>query len=224
MLRAGVQPDRVIVQHNTVLPFVRPPEAELNRLRAGLGIGANTRVILSVGRLSHEKGHNDLIKAADTIRRESPTMDFRLVFVGSGPERESLQRLSIQRRVENLVIFAGYQANVTPYFAIADVFALPSHSEGSPNALLEAMAAGVPCIATAVGGTPEIAFHGDNALLIQKGDVAGMAQGILRLLSDPKLRDEITRQGVKVTERFSPESHRRNIVKLFQDLLDNRHK
>ena len=86
-----------------------------------------------------------------------------------------------------MVSFLGQQENVSRYYAIADVFVLSSHSEGSPNVLLEAMDAGVPIVATLVGGVPEIVTNDQHALLVKSHDVAGMAAAMVRLLSDDRL-------------------------------------
>lgn len=220
IIRAGVKPERISVQHNMVRPFVRPAQSLLDSLRLTLGIGGITRVILCVGRLSREKGHHDLIRALARMHQESPEIDFRLALVGEGPERESLYRLSMQHGIGDLVIFAGHQRDVSPYYAIADVFVLPSHSEGSPNALLEAMAAGVPSLTTSVGGVPEIASHAKNAFLVQKGDIVAMAGGIKRLLADPSLRERLIENGRKITERYTAESYRRNVVQVYKELLE----
>ncbi len=220
IIRMGVQPERITVHHNAIAPFIRPAESQLDALRSGLGIRGNTRVILCVGRLSREKAHADLIRAAAILHKESPEIDFRLILVGEGPERESIQRLSVELAIDDLIIFAGYHPDVSPYYAIADVFVLPSHSEGSPNALLEAMAAGVPSLATSVGGVPEIAVHGQNALLVQKGDTVEMAKGIARLLDDSGLRARLIENGRKVTERYSPTAYCRNVVQIYKHLMD----
>jgi len=220
IIRMGVPPERITVQHNMVRPFVRPEVAQLDSLRLALGIQGNTRVILCVGRLSREKGHEDLIRAVAKIHNESPGIDFRLVLLGEGPERDSIHRLSLKLAVQDRIIFAGYQSDVSAYYSIADVCVLASHSEGSPNALLEAMAAGVPSLATAVGGVPEIAVHGENALLVQEGDTVEMARGIVRLLIDTPLRARLIEHGRRVTERYTPALYRRNVVQIYKKLME----
>jgi glycosyltransferase involved in cell wall biosynthesis len=220
MTKIGVRPDRIAVQHNTIKPFIRPPEAQLRSLRSSLGLSQNAFVLLSVGRLSREKGHLDLVKAASLLSQESPQTDFRLVLLGDGPERASLEQVSRSLKIKEKIIFAGHQRDVSPYYAIADLCVLPSHSEGSPNVLLEAMAAGVPNLATSVGGVPEIAVHSENAWLVAKGDSLEMARGIIRLANDARLRTKIVEKGLAVTDQFTPAEYRRNVVRLYQDLLD----
>lgn len=220
IIRMGVGPERLSVQHNMVLPFVRLTATQVDQFRVALGIHGKTRVLLSVGRLSREKGHADLIRAVALLHKESPELDFRLVLLGEGPERESIHQLSMDLGIEHLIIFAGYHSDVSTYYSIADVCVLPSHSEGSPNALLEAMAAGVPSLATSVGGVPEIAIHEKNAWLVQKSDSVGMARGIVRLLVDTPLRERLIENGRKITEQYNPLSYRRNVVQIYMKLLE----
>ena len=94
----------------------------------------------------------------------------RLVIVGDGPERPAIEKRVKELALSDVVITAGFQSNVAPYYQIADIAVLPSHSEGSPDALLEAMSAGVPIVATTVGGVPEIATDGEDALLCEPAE------------------------------------------------------
>ena len=141
---AGVGADRISVVHNAVVP-ARPVEKASARRRLDLDRGA---AIVAVGRLSWEKGHDILLDACAMIRREFNVRDVQLVIAGDGPERRRLAARARNSRVS--LRLDGYQSDIAPYYAAADVFVLPSRSEGSPNALLEAMAAGCPIIATRV--------------------------------------------------------------------------
>jgi len=117
------------------------------------------------------------------------------------------------------VTFTGYQANVRPYYALADVVAVPSHTEGSPNVVLEAMAAGVAVAATRVGGVPEIVTDGETGLLTDRGDPDGMAALLARLRTDPELRRRLAEAGRQlVTANHSVEGHRRALLNLYTEL------
>jgi glycosyltransferase involved in cell wall biosynthesis len=112
---------------------------------------------------------------------------------------------------------------VRPFYAIAAVLALPSHSEGSPNVLLEAMAAGVPVVATAVGGVPEIATDGETALLVPKGDVPAMAQALARMLDEPAFAQAMAgRAQPAVLSSYRPEKNREWMVNLYRTVLAQR--
>jgi len=142
-----------------------------------------------------------------------------LVLVGDGPERERLGQAARAAWLEARVVFAGHQREVGPYYGLADVFVLPSHSEGSPNVLLEAMAAGVPVVATAVGGVPELVENEESALLVRPGDSATMAEAIGRLLADRELAERLARNAaVAVKARFSPDAYARALVGLYGEV------
>jgi glycosyltransferase involved in cell wall biosynthesis len=121
------------------------------------------------------------------------------------------------------VVLCGQQSDVRPFYAIAAVLALPSHSEGSPNVLLEAMAAGVPVVATAVGGVPEIAADGETALLVREGDPPAMAGALARLLDEPAFARAMARRAQSaVLASYSPEKNREWIVNLYRTVLARR--
>ncbi len=174
----GVPRSHLTVLHNGVrdLPLV---PVGVTTLRSTLGLLESDRVVLTVGRLSHEKGQADLIRAFSTLKARA-----RLVVVGDGPDRSALERLVRASGLQRSVIFAGMTANVASFYALADVFVLPSLSEGSPNALLEAMACGLPTVATHVGGVPEIAVDGTTALLVPPSDPNALSRAVSRLLDD----------------------------------------
>ena len=124
------------------------------------------RVILARPRrrCPFEKGYIDLIQAAGALLARTP--EWRLVLAGEGPEKVRLVDAIARHGLQHNVLLVGHQPSLHEFYALADMVALPSHSEGSPNVLLEAMAAGLPIAATAVGGIPEIATHQETALLV----------------------------------------------------------
>jgi glycosyltransferase involved in cell wall biosynthesis len=189
---------------------IREPASpeEVAALRAKLEIQPEESVILSIGRLSREKAQADLLAAAALLRNRK----FRLVLVGDGPERSRLRNAAGAE-----VIFAGHQHDVRPYYGLASVFALSSISEGSPNVLLEAMAAGVPIVSTSVGGVPEMIQNGWSGLLVPPGDPAALAEAIERILADPAMAQEFGRNaGAVVRERFSPEAYRKIVLDAYR--------
>ncbi len=208
----GIPRDRITILHNAVKAFVAPPASEVERARREFGIGGEA-VILSVGRLSLEKGHADLLRAAAILAGMNGVPPFRIVIVGDGPERETLNKLAAELGVEQRVSFAGFQRDTKPYYAMANVVAVPSHSEGSPNVVLEAMAAGLPIAACRVGGVPEILQEGVTGLMVESHRPEQMAQVLLRLLADADLRDRL---GIAAKARaqsaHTPEAYRRALV------------
>ncbi len=214
--RKGVPLSRISIQHNSIPPFVAPTAAEAAALKAGFGISADRRVVLAIGRLSREKAQRDLIGALAALKRDKPSEPIAAILVGDGPERENLVQLSAELGLNQIVIFAGQQPDVRPYYAIADVFVLPSHTEGSPNVLLEAMAAGKPIVACNVGGVPEIARHGETALLIERGRIDAMSSAIGRLLEDRDLASRLGDAAGKASAAYSPEAYCQSILGIYR--------
>lgn len=218
--RKGVQASRIVVQRNPIRISPAAPEQETTPFRSRLGLPENATLLLCVGRLSREKGHADLLRAFSHLREaERAALRSCLLLVGDGPENRNLHALCAELRLDDIVRFAGYQADVRPYYAMADIFVLPSHSEGSPNVLLEAMAAELPMVATAVGGVPEVLSHEVNALLVPKGDVMQMAKAIRRLLHDAGLRQKFARNSHDIVVQHDPQSYFRNIVRVFEEVI-----
>jgi glycosyltransferase involved in cell wall biosynthesis len=218
----GVHRDRLVVQHNSIRPFVPVSQEEAAQLKAALEIPENAITLLSVGRLSKEKGHIDLIDAMARVLADYKAGNpLRLVIVGDGPERPAIEKRVKELALSNVVITAGFQSNIAPYYQIADIAVLPSHSEGSPYALLEAMSAGVPIVATTVGGVPEIATDGENALLVQRQNPAGLAARILDLISNAQLRERLSAAGKERVRHYDPQTYRRNMVELYRRVLSS---
>jgi glycosyltransferase involved in cell wall biosynthesis len=153
------------------------------RLRASLGIPPDAQVIGTVGRLVPVKNHELLFRAFARVRQHRPRA--RLLVVGDGPLRDSLGRLASDGGIADSVHFAGYQSDVLEYLSLMDCFALTSHSEGMPQAVLEASVLGVPVIASRVGGLPDAILDGRTGLLFASGDEAALVSGLARLLGNP---------------------------------------
>lgn len=215
--RSGAAREPISVQHLPFRPFPAVPPDRAILLRRELGLAGEMRVLVTVGRLSKEKGHDDLIRAVARLRDQAPDLPCCLLVVGRGPEQAGLTRLCRKLGLADTVRLVGYRDDVMPYLALADVFVLPSHSEGSPNVLLEAIAAGVPVVATSVGGVPEMVENEKHALLVPDRDVAGLASAIERILRDPELRGRLTSAGREIIDRHSPETCFQSMV---SSLLD----
>jgi len=217
----GVLPDRIRILHNSATPAPPLSRAERAELRSQLGIGADEAMVLTIGRFSKEKGHAVLLHALQQLR--SVARKWKLVLVGIGPERDSLIRLARSLGVGERVIFAGSHADVRPFYASADVFALPSLSEGSSNVLLEAMAAKIPIVATEAGGNPEIILHDETGLLVPIADPQRLAIALAQLLEEPDLASRFAEAAfVRVTAVFSVEQYRRRLVGFYTEALKMR--
>jgi glycosyltransferase involved in cell wall biosynthesis len=182
LVAKGVRRERIAVIHNAIRPSwgqaAREPEAARS-LRAAWGIPEQVPVALIVGRLSLEKDHLSLLRAVKQVRERHA---LHLVIVGEGPERQRIEAVIQELGMQDAVTLTGQQRSAEPFYGIADIAVLASRTEGSPNALLEAMAAGVPAVATTVGGIPEIATDGETALLVPPGDTEKLTVALLRIL------------------------------------------
>jgi glycosyltransferase involved in cell wall biosynthesis len=215
----GIQPSKIFVQHMPVRPFQAVDGEQVNKLRRELGIDERTWVLLSVGRLSAEKGHADLVRAFHAFRERKPKVDIRLILVGEGPERPHLASLCKRFGFGDCVGLVGQHNDVRPYYSIANLFVLPSHSEGSPNALLEAMSAGIPVIATSAGGIPELVTNERDALLVEKRNVPALTEAILLVFIDAALGRRLSGSGLGAVSRHTPEAYYRSITGVFEEAL-----
>ena len=219
---AGVRRNRITVCHNSVAAPPVVSEDSKRALKKRLEIVNGERVLLTVGRLSREKGQRDLVDAITMLRKLNSGLKFKLLIVGEGPERERLERAVLQNGLKAYVLFTGHVDDTSPYYAVADALVLPSHSEGSPNVLLEAMAAGLPVIATAVGGVPEIAINDQNTILVAPRDCKSLAQALNQVLTDTALAQKLGRAAAThVTEKFSPAAYVHSLLRVYQGLVDD---
>jgi glycosyltransferase involved in cell wall biosynthesis len=220
LIAHGVQSERIEIIHNAIAPdwgkrFRNPDLAR--DLRTKLGIDPDRNVILIVGRLSREKDHLTLLEA---IARLRPELKPYLVIVGEGPERPAIEDRIRSLKLTGSVKLMGQQDTAEPYYGIAQVAVLSSLSEGSPNALLEAMAAGVPVVATRVGGIPEIVTDGESALLIEPRDTAAMSNAIASILDDAGLAQSLAEHCCeRIRAHHTPELRVRKLLDVYKAQL-----
>jgi glycosyltransferase involved in cell wall biosynthesis len=169
--------------------------------------------IITVANLRAEKNHETLIAAADLLAPDFPDVDFQIV--GDGPRRAALEALVRSRRLENRISFLGHREDVGRLLREASIFVLPSRSEAFPNGAIEAMAAGLPVVASAVGGLLDLIEHGRTGLLVEPGNpnaLAGALRGLLANRTAGARIGECARAHVE--QRYSFE----RMVKAFEDL------
>jgi glycosyltransferase involved in cell wall biosynthesis len=190
--------------------------AAAERRRPALPPGTEDRpLVLTAARLGRHKGHTYLIEAAKRLPRAA------FLFVGEGPERAALEAQAREAGVGERVHFLGYRDDVPDLLAACDVFALPSLYEGLPLSVMEAMAAGKPVVASAIGGTDEAVVHGETGLLVPTRDPDALAEAIGACLSDREMARRFGEAGSKRARReFSAESMVQQITGLYDELLD----
>jgi len=179
--RAGVPGDRVVVIRNSIRPerFDHADPAD-RRVLEGMFPQAPERIVGSAGRLSPEKGFGVLIEAAAIVARSDPGAGF--IHFGDGPLREAISRRIGELGLERRFILAGFRDDLDRFLPHWDLSVLPSFTEGLPTVVLESYAAGVPVVATAVGGTPEAVSDGVDGYLVRPGDSSALARRILDVL------------------------------------------
>jgi|Deesub1362B_J571_1020462.scaffolds.fasta_scaffold02302_2 glycosyltransferase involved in cell wall biosynthesis len=174
-------------------------------------------VILGVGRLTRQKDFETLIKAFALVRKELPA---RLVILGEGEDRPKLERLAKDLGVSEDVYMPGFVDNPYKYMALASVFVLSSRWEGLVHSLVEALALGVPAIATdCPHGPKEILLNGKAGILVPVGDAEAMANAIVELLRNPKKSKQLVEEGVKSAIRFSVDASAQAYISLLERLL-----
>jgi glycosyltransferase involved in cell wall biosynthesis len=185
LLEEGIQADRIVVISNGIMP-VQVEDVDRSRVRKEMGIGADDPFLLAVGRLVHSKAHENLIAAMPAVLKKFP--DAKVGICGDGVLRSKLEEQIYSLGLLDSVKLLGQSDHVAKFLASADVFVMPSLWEGLPIALLEAMSAGLPIIATRVEGVEEVVTEGEHGLLVPIGNIEALADAILRLLADPELR------------------------------------
>jgi glycosyltransferase involved in cell wall biosynthesis len=204
----GVGPGRVTRIYNGIdLERFRPgaragPEGGFRDLRQECGIPPGAPVVAVVARLQALKGHEDLLRCLPELWQRFP--ELRVLAAGQGPHEGHLRALAADLDDRGRVLFLGHCPDVRPVLEAADLFVLPSHREGLPNAVLEAMAMGVPVVATAAGGTGEVVMDGKTGLLTPPGDPAALGAALSRLLEDPGLQARLVKGARRhLEEQFS---------------------
>ena len=216
--RAGVPPARIAVIPNAArLSAFHGPDPEAREQLEGLFDPPGSRIVVSAGRLSPEKGVPVLIEAATQVIRVCP--ESRFVVFGEGTQRPALERMVRKAGLAGRLVLPGYRGDLDRVLPSADLFVLPSHTEGMPNVVLEASAAGVPVVATAVGGTPEVVDDGRTGFLVPPADPAWLARRMIELLNDESLRMQMGQAGREhVRDHFTFEAQAQSYLNLFEQM------
>jgi glycosyltransferase involved in cell wall biosynthesis len=219
--QGGLNPAKIRVVANgvdvTAIDAARPGPA----VRRELGLPEGVPVIGLVGRLDHwGKGHKELFEAMARLRERLPV---HALIVGGGRRMDEVRQSAESLGLASAVHFLGPRRDVPDLLNAMDIFVLPSYSEGVSLALLEAMAAGKPVIATAVGGLPEVVTDGDNGLLIPPRDAGALAGALERLLSDPPWAQHLGASArAHVREHYSLDRLGREINEIYGELVERK--
>lgn len=200
----------------------RPDPRARQQLRAQWDIPDAAPVMMTVARLSREKGLDVLIEAAAIVQQRHP--DVRFVLMGDGPLAGTLAEQIDRRGLHETVRLAGFHADVPSVLSAADAFVLPSYMEGMPNAVLEAFAARLPVVASAVGGLAEVIEHERTGLLAPPGNARALAGALSRILDDRELAGRLAGAGAeRARERFSLQQVADEYESLYRGLVSGHH-
>jgi glycosyltransferase involved in cell wall biosynthesis len=198
---------RAEIVKNGIVTADYEPQGRREAVRESLGCAPGVPLLGVVGRLSPEKGCLDMIAAFAALADRRPAAT--LAFIGEGPQQADLAAEAARRGLADRVLMLGHRP-VPPLLEALDVLVSPSHTEGISNAILEALTAGVPVVATRVGGTPEIVSDEVSGLLVPPADPPALAAAIARVLDDPGLAARLRHAGrARIDEAFSFEARMR---------------
>ena len=208
----------IIIPNGLNLQDFQIPQSQ-DKCRSILNLPAEKKIVLFLGSLVPQKGIQILISAMEAVQRRYP--DTCLVVGGSGYLKENLIETAMRSELKDNVVFTSYvPTNRTPlYYRAADIFVLPSFSEAFPLTLLEAGAAGLPIVATDVGGVSDILHDGVNGLITKIGDPEDLAGKITSLLDNKELREEMGKNGRMFAEQYSWEKVAEETEKVYLDLI-----
>lgn len=218
LIAAGVPSDKIRLLHNAIVVDRYRRTGRRGALAELIGCPVANPVIASIGRLSPEKGHADLIEAIGIVSRCGHKVS--LVLIGDGPERPKLTRQINALGLQGSVHLPGYMSEPQRLLEEIDLMVLPSHTEGLPNAALEALLMEVPVLATRVGGTPEVIVDGETGRLVPPHSPEALAAGILQFIAAPESWKRMAMHGKGHVERhFNFAARTRKLEAIYTELL-----
>lgn len=204
--KTGIPPARFEVLYNGVDTERFRPVSDRRALRHALGLPLDEVLILTVASLAPVKNHAALVESGEQVLRQQPG-PVRFMLVGDGVLRAEIERRIAESGLTDHFFLVGSSDRVADYYGAADIFVLPSRLEGMSNAILEAMASGLPVVANRVGGNPELVVDGTTGLLCRPGAPDEMTAALVRLIADRALRDAMgERARARAVAEFSIEA------------------
>ncbi len=210
-----IRPEDVVLLRNGLPPLA---PGDPHKAREELGIGAEQPVLVTSGSLRREKAYEVLIEAVAALAPSAPGL--RVLIAGDGPERPRLEELIRKLGLSGVVSLLGVRADIPDLLAASDIGVCCSDFEGGPLSVMEYMGAGLPIIATRVGGLPELVQDGVNGALIPPRDPEALAEAAAGLLADPSLRERMGNAGRELREReYGIDSYIHRLESLYRRLL-----
>ncbi|MDH3679522.1 MAG: glycosyltransferase [Acidimicrobiia bacterium] len=214
----GRCPQPVTIHHGTVITTIEPWSSEERaKRRAALGVPAGGFVIGMVANLTPKKNHRLMLEA---MAGDGAQQRAHLVLVGLGPLEDEIRAAAEELEIADRTTFLGSRDDVPELLPLFDLFVLSSRFEGFPISLVEAMATGLPCVATSVGGIPEVLVDGENGLLVESGDREGLRAAITKLMDDPGLAAVLGQRARATAEQLDLRMAVRAMEALYDSALE----
>jgi len=206
----------VAIPSGVDVPDLRSKLVAKQEARRQLGWNVEDPYIIGVGRFVSVKGFDVVVRAMVQVLEEVPRS--HLVLLGDGPERVSLENLARKEGVHSRLIVTGVEDRLALYLSASDVLAAPSRNEGMGRAIVEAMSAGLPIVASQVGGIPSVVEDKQSGLLVPPENPGALARALIGLLQDAPMRKQYRSQGWKRAERFSLDRMESLLLKLYCEI------
>jgi len=217
LINDGISANRIFVAHSGIDPE-RFKSVSPVQLIEEFRVKPEEAVVLNVAHLAGHKGQEHLIKAIPMVLREVPTA--RFFIVGGGKLKSKLACLAQSLGLNGKVIFTGFRKDVGAFYNLADLFVMSSVQEGLGTAVLDAMALGIPVVATKAGGIPECVYHGETGRLVTPGDHDALAREIVYMLKHQKEARQMGAHGkTMVRKHFSVEAMIKKNLEIYHNIL-----
>ena len=219
LVRDGIAADRISVVRSGIdlNAFAEKDGGETRQIRRELDVPDDVPIISSIGSLEPLKGYDVLLLAATRVLRQRRVV---FVLIGSGRAEASLRETTLRLGIEGRVKFAGFQRDVLSFLRASDLYVQPSLKEGLGTSILDALCAGIPVIATDVGGIPEIVENRRHGILVPPSSAEALAKAILALLEDPELAAQLSAAGrARILERFSVDRMVDRTIEVYAETL-----
>ncbi len=220
LVRDGIAADRISVVRSGIdlNAFAEQDGGETRQIRRELDVPDDVPIIASIGSLEPLKGYDVLLLAATRVLRQRRVV---FVLIGSGRAEASLRETTLRLGIEGRVKFAGFQRDVLSFLRASDLYVQPSLKEGLGTSILDALCAGIPVIATDVGGIPEVVENRRHGILVPPSSAEALAKAILALLEDPELAAQLSAAGrARILERFSVDRMVDRTIEVYAETLN----